>query len=190
MRIYSLMIIGTRILLLSVVLQMNITDDCYVVSQLHTVPGPILYLGVKFAMLNCEYNSRVNIIVGDGKNLQLMFNFQFFPPVIQQLIEILKCLKLLTLNCLDSLKSKVSYFLLIKCITWVFFRPKIKCFNQSSHYDKGWVSFLIECKTRKIISIQYGYLISWTKSLTLIFFLINYGFLIRFFFSEVVKREI
>lgn len=115
MRIYSLMIIGTRILLLSVVLQMNITDDCYV--QLHTVPGPILYLGVKFAMLNCEYNSRVNIIVGDGKNLQLMFNFQFFPPVIQQLIEILKCLKLLTLNCLDSLKSKVSYFLLIKCIT-------------------------------------------------------------------------
>ena len=59
----------------SLIKLMNITDDCYVVSQLHTVPGPILYLGVKFAMLNCEYNSRVNIIVGDGKTLQLMLNF-------------------------------------------------------------------------------------------------------------------
>ena len=71
----------------SLIKLMNITDDCYVVSQLYTVPGHILYLGVKYAVLNCEYNFRVNIIVGDGKTLQLMFNFQFFPPVIQQLLK-------------------------------------------------------------------------------------------------------
>lgn len=110
---------------------MKIKDDFYVVSQLYTVPGHILYLGVKYAVLNCEYNFRVKIIVGDWVKSPVDVKFLVFPSYYSTVIETFN------IELPRFVKIQSVLFSLVKMYYMSFFRPKTKCFNQSPYHDEG-----------------------------------------------------